>query len=73
MWLRRRRPTGAFVPSTALVRRRPRRLLALTLVLLGGLALRFAMVEGGRLSARDPQATFSFARGENLPLSEDEV
>ncbi len=52
---------------------RPRGLLASTLVLLGGLALRFAMVEGGRFSARDPQATFSFARGENLPLSEDEV
>jgi formate-dependent nitrite reductase membrane component NrfD len=52
---------------------RPRGLLASTLVLLGGLALRFAMVEGGRISARDPQATFTFARGENLPLSEDEV
>ena len=52
---------------------RPRGLLASVLALLGGLALRFAIVEGGRLSARDPQATFTFARGENLPLSEDEV
>ena len=52
---------------------RPRGLLASTLVLLGGLALRFAMVEGGRLSARDPQATFTFARRENLPMSEENV
>jgi formate-dependent nitrite reductase membrane component NrfD len=52
---------------------RSRGLLASVLALLGGLALRFAMVEGGRLSARDPQATFTFARTENLPLSEDEA
>jgi formate-dependent nitrite reductase membrane component NrfD len=52
---------------------RPRGLLASVLALLGGLALRFAMIEGGRLSARDPQATFTFARKENLPLSEEEV
>jgi formate-dependent nitrite reductase membrane component NrfD len=50
---------------------RPRGLLASVLVLLGGLAFRFAMIEGGRLSARDPQATFSFARSENVPLPED--
>jgi formate-dependent nitrite reductase membrane component NrfD len=52
---------------------RPRGLLASVLVLLGGLAFRFAMIEGGRLSARDPQAAFSFAKKENLPLSEDNV
>jgi formate-dependent nitrite reductase membrane component NrfD len=52
---------------------RPRGLLASVLALLGGLALRFAMIEGGRLSARDPQATFTFARRENLPLAEEEV
>ena len=52
---------------------RPRGLLASVLVLLGGLALRFAMVEGGRLSARDPQATFTFARQENLPMREENV
>ncbi len=52
---------------------RPRGLLASLLALLGGLALRFAMIEGGRLSARDPQATFTFARRENLPLPEEEV
>src|SRR5215217_1851000 len=52
---------------------RPRGLFASALALLGGLALRFAMVEGGRLSARDPQATFTFARKENLPMQEEEV
>src|SRR5918997_18152 len=52
---------------------RPRGLLASVLALLGGLALRFAMIEGGRLSARDPQATFTFAKRENLPMSEEEV
>jgi formate-dependent nitrite reductase membrane component NrfD len=66
---------GILAPFALLTGResRPRGLLASVLALLGGLALRFAMVEGGRLSARDPQATFTFARGENLPLSEDEV
>ena len=49
---------------------RPRGLLASVLVLLGGLAFRFAMIEGGRLSARDPQATFSFAKSENVPEEE---
>ena len=52
---------------------RPRSLLASILALLGGLALRFAMIEGGRLSARDPQATFTFAKRENLPMPEEEV
>jgi formate-dependent nitrite reductase membrane component NrfD len=52
---------------------RPRGLLASVLALLGGLALRFAMIEGGRLSANDPQATFTFARKENLPMSEEEA
>jgi formate-dependent nitrite reductase membrane component NrfD len=52
---------------------RPRGLLASVLALLGGLALRFAMIEGGRLSARDPQATFTFAKKENAPMSEDRV
>jgi formate-dependent nitrite reductase membrane component NrfD len=52
---------------------RSRGLLASVLALLGGLALRISMIEGGRLSARDPQATFTFAKGENLPISEEEV
>jgi formate-dependent nitrite reductase membrane component NrfD len=52
---------------------RGKSLLTSVLALLGGLALRFAMIEGGRLSARDPQATFTFAKRENLPMSEEEV
>src|SRR3712207_4140669 len=52
---------------------RARGLLASVLALLGGLALRFAMIEGGRLYARDPQATFTFAKRENVPLSADRV
>jgi formate-dependent nitrite reductase membrane component NrfD len=50
-----------------------RGLLAAVLVLLGGYLLRYTMVEGGRLSARDPQATFTFAQKENLPIPEDTV
>jgi formate-dependent nitrite reductase membrane component NrfD len=52
---------------------RGKSLLSSILALLGGLALRFAVVEGGRHSARDPQATFTFARRENLPMSEGNV
>src|SRR3712207_2934044 len=52
---------------------RGKSLLTSVLALLGGLALRFAMIEGGRLSARDPRATFTFAKRENLPMSEEEV
>lgn len=52
---------------------RSRSLLASALVLVGGYLLRYAMVEGGRLSARDPQATFTFARKENLPMREGRV
>jgi len=52
---------------------RGKSLLSSVLALLGGLALRFAMIEGGRLSARDPQATFTFAKKENLPMPEEEV
>ncbi|HEU4495012.1 MAG TPA: NrfD/PsrC family molybdoenzyme membrane anchor subunit [Rubrobacteraceae bacterium] len=52
---------------------RGKSLLASVLALLGGLAFRFAMIEGGRLSARDPQATFTFARKENLPIPEENV
>jgi formate-dependent nitrite reductase membrane component NrfD len=67
---------GVLAPFTLLSSGRERRsksLLSSVLVLLGGLALRFAMIEGGRLSARDPQATFTFAQRENLPMSEDQV
>lgn len=53
---------------TGAARRLPRRLrrplvaLASALTLIGGLALRFAVVEGGRLSADDPQSTFAMTR-----------
>jgi formate-dependent nitrite reductase membrane component NrfD len=37
------------------------------LVLIGGLLFRFDMVHGGKMSADDPEATFSFAQPENVP------
>jgi len=46
---------------------RARGLLASALVLLGGYLLRYSMIEGGKLSARDPQATFTFAKKDNVP------
>lgn len=52
---------------------RGRGLLASLLVLIGGYLLRYAIVEGGKFSARDPQATFSFAQKENLPMREENV
>lgn len=52
---------------------RGRGLLASTLALLGGYLLRYTIIEGGKHSARDPQATFSFARKENLPMREENV
>jgi formate-dependent nitrite reductase membrane component NrfD len=52
---------------------RGKSLLASTLVLLGGLAFRFAMIVGGRISADDPEAYFTFASGENAPQPEDKV
>jgi formate-dependent nitrite reductase membrane component NrfD len=50
-----------------------RGLLASALVLVGGYLLRYTVIEGGRYSARDPQATFTFAQKENLPLREGNV
>ena len=66
---------GLAAPFALLSRRetRGKSLLASVFALLGGLAFRFAMIEGGRLSARDPQATFTFARKENLPIPEENV
>ena len=52
---------------------RNKSMLTSTLVLLGGLALRFAMVHAGRKSADDPEAYFTFARGENAPQPEDKI
>jgi formate-dependent nitrite reductase membrane component NrfD len=52
---------------------RSRSMLSSVLVLLGGLAFRFAMILAGRKSADDPEATFTFARGENVPQPEDRI
>jgi formate-dependent nitrite reductase membrane component NrfD len=52
---------------------RGKSILASVLVLLGGLAFRFAMIMGGRISADDPEAYFTFASGENAPQPEDKV
>ena len=52
---------------------RNRRILTSVLVLLGGLAFRFAMVRAGRISADDPQSYFTFTRGENAPQPEDKI
>jgi formate-dependent nitrite reductase membrane component NrfD len=52
---------------------RNKSILTSVLVLLGSLAFRFAMVLGGRISANDPEAYFSFASGENAPQPEDKV
>ncbi len=46
---------------------RSKGLLSSLLVLLGGLAFRYVMVDAGRMSARDPEAYFTFAQGENVP------
>ncbi len=48
-------------------------MLTSVLVLLGGLAFRFAVVLAGRKSADDPEAYFTFARGENAPQPGDKI
>jgi formate-dependent nitrite reductase membrane component NrfD len=52
---------------------RPKSLLASILVLAGGLAFRFAIIRGGRISADDPEAYFTFASGESVPQPEDNI
>ena len=47
--------------------------IASVLALAGGLAFRFAMIRGGRMSADDPEAYFTFASGESAPQPEDKV
>ena len=37
----------------------------------GNLAFRFAVIKGGRISADDPEAYFTFASGESAPQPED--
>ena len=52
---------------------RSKSMLTSVLVLLGGLAFRFAVVLAGRKSADDPEAYFSFTRGENAPRPDDKI
>jgi formate-dependent nitrite reductase membrane component NrfD len=52
---------------------RKKNLLASILVLAGGLAFRFAIIKGGRISADDPEAYFTFASGESAPQPEDNI
>jgi formate-dependent nitrite reductase membrane component NrfD len=52
---------------------RGKSILASTLVLVGGLAFRFAVVLAGRESADDPEAYFTFASKENAPEPEDNI
>lgn len=50
---------------------RKRSMLASVLVLVGGLLFRFDMVQGGKMSADDPEATFTFAQPENVPETQE--
>jgi formate-dependent nitrite reductase membrane component NrfD len=52
---------------------RNKSILTSVLVLLGGLAFRFNMVQAGRKSADDPEAYFTFASRKNAPQPEDKV
>jgi formate-dependent nitrite reductase membrane component NrfD len=50
-----------------------RSIIASVLALAGGLAFRFAIIKGGRISADDPKAYFTFASGESAPQPEDNI
>jgi formate-dependent nitrite reductase membrane component NrfD len=67
--------TGIAAPFALLFGKetRGKSILASVLVLLGGLAFRFAVVLAGRESADDPEAYFTFAKKENAPEPEDNV
>jgi formate-dependent nitrite reductase membrane component NrfD len=52
---------------------RQKSMLSSILVLLGGLAFRFAIIRAGRISADDPKEYFTFTRGDNAPQPEDKV
>ncbi len=67
--------SGLLAPFVLLQGResRGRGLIASLLVLIGGYILRRTIIDAGKLSARDPQATFTFARQENLPLRDENV
>lgn len=67
---------GGIAAPFALLRgeeNRQKSILASVLVLIGGLAFRFAMIRAGRISADDPEAYFTFTSGENAPQPEDKV
>jgi formate-dependent nitrite reductase membrane component NrfD len=66
---------GIAAPFTLLFGKesRSKSILASMLVLLGGLAFRFAMVLGGRESADDPEAYFTFAKKEEVVEPEDNI
>ncbi|MGB3633996.1 MAG: NrfD/PsrC family molybdoenzyme membrane anchor subunit [Rubrobacteraceae bacterium] len=66
---------GLLIPFALLQGResRGRSLLASVLVLIGGYLLRRTILDAGTLSAQDPQATFTFAKKENLPLLDRNV
>src|SRR5215217_5739570 len=63
---------GIFTPLVLLSGKetRAKGLLSSALVLLGGLAFRYVMVEAGKMSAEDPEAYFTFAKQENVPEPE---
>src|ERR671916_1713973 len=52
---------------------RSKSMLASVLALAGGLAFRFAIIKGGRISADAQEAYFTFASGESVPQPEDKV
>jgi len=66
---------GILAPMALLFGRESRlkSILASVLALAGGLTFRFAIVKGGRISADDPEAYFTFASGESAPQPEDKV
>lgn len=67
---------GGLLAPLALLQGRESRgssLLASVLVLIGGYLLRRTIIDAGTLSARDPQATFTFAQQENLSLRDRNV
>ena len=68
--------TGGILAPMALLfgkESRSKSILASVLALTGGLAFRFAIIKGGRISADDPEAYFTFASGESAPKPEDVV
>lgn len=71
LWAASKALTGASLAASALPLprslHRVRRIVTAVLGLLGGLAMRFALVKAGTASARDPQATFAPQRRRRPP------